>query len=273
MRYFLIFVLIFLAGNTINASTFSPDSLNYIFTLKDDTRLVGKIIEIDSTDIRIITSSSLDLTLKRNEIKSIEEYDSGVLNLGLYTKDPGNDHLFLFPTARSLPSGTFQLSAFELLFPQLRFGISNYVEGLIGGFFILPVFQAGIKISPVKSENLNLAIGSRHVFSEGGSVSAFFGVGTFSFENISLTAGVGYGSDKLEFNDFPLIILGGELQFSNSMKLISENWILVDIDYTFYSLGIRFFGTKMTCNFGIFFFGVPKHETILLPWIGVSYNF
>jgi len=273
MKYYLIIILLLLFYSGIYAGTASDDSLNfYRIILVDETEFIGQISVLDTNYVKIITNTGLELVFKRADIKNILPIDQGLLNVDFFASDPGADHLFYFPTARTLPSGKFQLSAFELLFLQVNAGVSKYVELSFGGSFIAPFFQIGAKISPFQTQNISLAVGSKNYFFENGSVSAVFGIGTFSFENASFTSGIGYGSDRIEVGDFPLIILGGELQVSNSLKLISENWVLPDVDYAFYSFGLRFFGKKMTGDFGLFYFGLPKDEHIIVPWLGFSYS-
>ena len=265
-------LLLFYSG--IYAGNPKTDSLSfYRIILIDGSEFMGQISTPDSNYVKIITNSGLELMLKKDEIKEILPIEPGILNIDFFATDPAADHLFFFPTARTVPSGKFQFSAYELLFLQLSRGLSQYVEITFGGSFIFPLLHVGAKINPLKMENLNLAVGTKHIFNDLGSVSAVYGIGTFTFENISFTSGVGYGSDRFDVGDFPLIILGGELQVSDYLKFLTENWILPDVDYAFYSVGIRFFGKKMTGDFGLFYFGIPKNKHITLPWLGFSYNF
>ncbi|MHC1738926.1 MAG: hypothetical protein AB9882_13050 [Ignavibacteriaceae bacterium] len=274
MKHAFTIILLLLFYTGVYAGSASGDSLSfYRIILIDGTEFMGQLSTPDSNNVKIVTNSGLELIFKKDEIKEILLIDPGFLNIDFFATDPSADHLFYFPTARTVPSGKFQFSAYELLFIQFTGGVSKYVEITCGGSFIFPFFNVGAKISPLKMQNVNLAVGARHIFNTQGSASAVFGIGTFTFENISFTSGFGYASDRIEVADFPLIILGGEVQVSNSLKFLTENWILPDVDYAFYSFGIRFFGKKMTGDFGLFYFGIPHNKHIILPWLGFSYNF
>ncbi len=71
------------------------------------------------------------------------------------------------------------------------------------------------------------------------------------------------------------LILGGDVQLSNSVKLISENYIPIGTEdgSLLYSFGIRFFGDNLSADLG--FFGVTEETEgwPFAPWVGFAYNF
>ena len=155
-------LLLFYSG--IYAGNPKTDSLSfYRIILIDGSEFMGQISTPDSNYVKIITDSGLELMLKKDEIKEILPIEPGILNIDFFATDPAADHLFFFPTARTVPSGKFQFSAYELLFLQLSRGVSQYIEITFGGSFIFPLLHVGAKINPLKMENLNLAVGTKHI--------------------------------------------------------------------------------------------------------------
>jgi hypothetical protein len=113
------------------------------------------------------------------------------------------------------------------------------------------------------------ALGSN--FSGGGIV---YGVGTYGSSDQALTVGLGWGFAGGEIANKPILLLGGEIRLSNSIKLISENWIPPGTDLVVYSFGIRFFGESLAADLG--FIRPSKMETSgfpFIPWVGFAYNF
>jgi hypothetical protein len=86
--------------------------------------------------------------------------------------------------------------------------------------------------------------------------------------------GLGWGFAGGEIANKPILLLGGELRLSNSIKLISENWIPPGTDLVVYSFGFRFFGENLAADLGFF---RPSHMDTdgfpFIPWIGFAYNF
>jgi hypothetical protein len=62
---------------------------------------------------------------------------------------------------------------------------------------------------------------------------------------------------------------------SNSVALVSENWIPVGSDVQILSFGFRFFGEHLAADLA-YFYPVTKTESEgfpFLPWSGFTYNF
>lgn len=55
--------------------------------------------------------------------------------------------------------------------------------------------------------------------------------------------------DRWGFGNSPFITLGGKIQLSNSIKLLSENWIIPDLP-VIVSFGTRFFNDNLAADFG-----------------------
>ena len=209
-----------------------------------------------------------------------------VVNGQYYRRDPNESRLFISPTARPLKSGNGYFSSNELLFPMVAIGIGDYVSAA-AGISIIPgatdqLFYLNLKVTPIQLKNVDIAFGFLYsgITSEGEDKNSIaYIVGTFGSSEAAFTSGIAFGLTKEGFPEpsNPIIMLGGELRASNSIKLISENWIMTGKDETsLISFGVRFFGSKVAGDFGLIF---PVGEDTFnggfpaFPFLGFTYNF
>jgi hypothetical protein len=102
-------------------------------------------------------------------------------------------------------------------------------------------------------------------------------MGTYGTSRARLTLGLGYGYSEGEFSNNPVVLVGGEVQVSNSFKLITENWFPIGSDVSLLSFGFRFFGDNLAADLG-FFYQMENGSGIsegfpFIPWLGFAYNF
>ena len=77
-----------------------------------------------------------------------------------------------------------------------------------------------------------------------------------------------------ETADNPALMVGGEIQVSNSVKFITENWKFPDAEDLLVSFAIRFFGEHLAADFGLLTTtGKVEIGFRFIPWIGFAYNF
>ncbi len=250
-------------------------------TLKDGSELVGTIESEDTAGTQFKTVSGVGLTIPRSQIKLVERL-SGYASDGEYrSEDPNRTRLFLAPTARSLKNGQGYFSAYEIFFPLVAVGIADVVT-LAGGISLFPfasnqLFYFAPKVTPVHVKNFHLAGGLLYVngtSSVGDGVGIVYGLGTFEAPTAGLTVGLGWGFARGDLENKPIVLLGGEVQLSNSAKLISENWIPPNTDLVFLSLGVRFFGERLAADFALIHpAGTGAQGFPFVPWIGFAYNF
>lgn len=249
--------------------------------LRDGSELIGTIVKEDSVSIFFNTIGNISMTIPKNQVKAREQL-SGQVEGGQYIRpDPNHTRLFFAPTARPLESGQGYFSAYQIFFPFLAVGVADVLT-LAGGISLFPgaesqIFYLAPKVTPVEIDNLSLSGGVLYINStSGGSdgVGIIYGVTSFGSQRASLTAGLGWGFSGDETADKPIIMLGGELRASNSIKFITENWFPPDSDIAFLSFGIRFFGESLAADLGLIY---PAGSRItgfpFLPWLGFAYNF
>jgi len=104
-----------------------------------------------------------------------------------------------------------------------------------------------------------------------------YAVGTLGGSTAWVTGGMAFGFADGGISENPAILLGRELQLSNSVKLMSENYVFVNVeDGLLMSGGLRFVGERIAVDVALVTF--PALLTAVegyafLPWIGFAYNF
>ncbi len=283
----LLFLLFLPVVNSASPAFASPDSADtskvYRVELKDGSSFIGALESETADSLRIRLASGSRLTVARSSVTDVEELKGNLVN-GRYVKsDPNRSRLFFAPTARPVAAGSGYFAVYELFFPFFAVGIADVVT-LAGGISVFPgatsqAYYLGPKITiPLHSETFSVAVGGHYMnaFSNNETgLGIVYGVTTIGSRTAALTAGIGYGYFEDEFSDNPLLLLGGEVQISGSVKLISENWIPVNADVAVLSFGVRFFGENLSADFGLYYAatGESTEGFPFLPWIGFSYAF
>jgi hypothetical protein len=248
--------------------------------LKDGSTLIGHLIWENETGIKIKTLSNIEIVVPAEQIIK-RAVVSGVSKDGqFWPDDPNSTRLLFAPTGKSLKAGQGYFAVYEVFFPFIAYGITDYLT-LSGGMTLLPgadnqAFYLAPKITPVQQQNLDLSAGVLYVKVPGDYDPAgiVYGVGTYGNEQNTLTFGLGYGFAGSDFSEKPVLVIGGELRISKSIKLITENWLVPGIDEKLLSLGLRFFGERLAADFAMMYMtGTDANDFPFLPWIGFAYNF
>jgi hypothetical protein len=257
-----------------------------IYTLEtpDGNSIDGKVVLRDSVSLFFKTLSGIELKIPLSSITSLKPTKGEVVNGKYYRQDPNQSRLFISPTARPLKSGNGYFSNNELFFPMIAFGIGDYVSAA-GGMSIFPgssdqLLYLNLKVTPVQVKNVDIAFGLLYAGltnGESGMGGIGYLVGTFGSTEAALTSGIGFGFSGEGIGENPVIMLGGELRLSNSMKFISENWIFTGKnDPSLLTFGVRFFGNKLAGDFGLIFplvKGAFDSGFPAFPFLGFTYNF
>ena len=280
--YIVIVILILTAGNSfLSAQTDSTAEGLYKITLSDGSNYIGSILAETQYAISIKTITNIDMTIPKNQIKSMIKHTGEILFGESYRADPNRTRLFFAPTARSLKSGQGYFSDYEIFFPMLAVGIADVVT-LAGGMSLIPgaseqALYFAPKITALHLEKFDLAGGVLYIHipdDESFNFGIAYGVATIGTERASLTCGLGWGFAEGEFANEPIILLGGELRASNSIKFITENWIPPSSDVVLCSFGIRFFGDQLAADLGLLTpLGGRTEGFPFIPWVGFVYNF
>lgn len=248
--------------------------------LKDGSILVGNIISEDDTSIRFKTVSHIELVVPKDQIKKREIISGAMVEGEFWRKDPNRTRMLFAPTARPLKTGQGYFSIYEIFFPFVAVGVTDFIS-LAGGMTLVPgassqLFYIAPKITPIHLDKFDLAAGVLYIVipEESENAGIVYGVTTYGSEKASLTVGLGWGFLGSDFSNKPVVVLGGDLRLSDKTKLITENWLIPNSDVSLVSLGIRFFGENLAADFGLVFpAGADIEGFPFLPWVGFSYNF
>ncbi len=257
------------------------DSNQVRVTLIDGTTHVGQIVSDDDAEIVILTRGGIRITIPRSQIRSIESVTIRTHRGREMRLDPNRSRLLFASTARPVGAGQGYVALYEIFFPFVAIGVGD-IGTLAGGVSLLPgvsqqLLYLAPKVTLVEVGETSLALGgfAATLTGSGGYGGIVYGVGTHGTPYAALTGGVGFLFGEGEFINTPIILIGGEYQLSNNIKLLSENYVIPEADNALViSAGVRFIGDAIAADFGLFTspeafgeIGFP-----FVPWLGFSYK-
>ena len=261
--------------------------------LIDNTEFYGRISACSSDTVVFLTLRGIRIEIPENQILEAE-WPLGKVADGRFLRyDPAHHRLFFGATGRTLQKGAVNFSAFYVLFPLISVGVSDMF--MLGGGISLvgPLFYVTPKVRLLHKEKLDWSVGMLFL---GVPSEEVIGIGYTALSIGSPHGGVTlgaatqlfvaqeHGGDGLEGIG---ILFGGEIQVSNHVKLLSENWLFSGGDVqdgrvVLLSGGLRFSGTRFTADLAVATFldnlsecDSCSHEesVIFVPYVGFSVNF
>jgi hypothetical protein len=250
-----------------------PPAVTQELQMNDGTRLIGRVESIADGKFTFRTTSGLELTLDATSVQSLRAFTGRIVNGEVWENDPNTTRLFFAPTGRSLKRGETYLGVYEIFMPFVQVGVTDRFS--IGGgtplFFASDVdrpFWVTPKFQVLKGERTNASMGVMHFFNvdDGRGAGIAYGVVTHGGVDDAFTIGAGYAysSDRRqsdlayptnphyeeEDNDgAPLLMIGGEHRTSKRIKVVTENYVFKSGGIA--SVGVRFFGEKLSADFGL----------------------
>jgi hypothetical protein len=272
-------MIILIASGASGQQATSQEEI-YEIELKDGSLVLGVILSEDGSSIHFRTLSQVDMRILKEMIVEKTKISGEIVKGELWRDDPNSTRLLFSPTGRALKAGQGYFSVYEVFFPFVAVGITDFLA-VAGGMTLIPgmesqAFYIAPKITPLQLKNFDFSLGALYarVPDEDEGAGIIYGVGTAGSAKASLTVGAGFGFMGADFADKPILMIGGETQISPTVKMLSENWIIPDSDVQLFSLGIRFFGSKLAADFGLIYpAGGDSSGWPLFPWIGFAYNF
>lgn len=243
-------------------------------TLRDGSRLYGRVTDIQGARIVFVTISGSQLEITPEEILRLRVAPGREVRGEFFPDDPNPTRLFFAPTARALPKGEGYFGVYEVMMPFLQIGLTDRIS--IGGG--TPLFFGGgsdhpfwltPKVQVLNRNDVATAVGVIHVMGIGHPLGIAYGVGTFGSSERALTAGVGYGYSGHERQ--AIVMIGGEARATRRLKFITENWIWHGGD-GFLSGGIRLMGDRLSADVGLI---VPLGigEFVAAPMVNFVWRF
>ncbi|MBN2000008.1 hypothetical protein JW935_20815 [candidate division KSB1 bacterium] len=248
--------------------------------LRDGNRIMGDLTRARHDTLFVRTTGGLLLPIPAYQIQKVIEKAPVVSGVGFYRTDPNTSRLFFAPTARKLKKGTGYFADYYIFFPTLGYGLTENIA-LSGGMSILPgldtqLFSFAPKVAFDLTNNLSLGTGVLVLFvPDEDPVDLCFTVMTYGNIQKAITVGAGIPVFAWKSNN-PILMVGAETQISNSVKLLSENWMFTgDFQNSLFSVGIRFFGDRLAADLALITLkelfnteGFP-----FIPYVGFSYCF
>ena len=274
-KLFLIAILL-ISANMIIAQT--DTTAIYRIILNDDSELLGKIKNENDSLVFFTTNAGLELSLDKKMIKERKVVRGEWKGDTFLRADPNRTRLLFAPTGRTLSAGEGYFSAYEIFFPFLAIGITDFIT-LSGGMTLFPgadqqIIYIAPKVRAVHIDNFDLSGGVLYAHVEDENFGILYGVTSYGTSRASLTVGLGWRFVNGETADNPALMVGGEIQVSNSVKFITENWKFPDAEDLLVSFAIRFFGEHLAADFGLLTTtGKVEIGFRFIPWIGFAYNF
>lgn len=244
--------------------------------LRDGGSLFGQAIR--SGDRVLVIRGSDTLFLPASQVERIRSVRGRMMDGRFMRADPNETRLFFGPTGRTLPAGEAYLGVFELYLPFLAYGVTDRIT-LAGGAPLLigddlpVVVYLAPKLQLIRSDNVTGSIGTLSFFTEEGNAGLLYGVMTFESSDGMGSATVGGGGAYAEGDlaDGGVLMLGGDLRVSRSIKLLSENYFITgDEGVGLFSFGLRFIGEHLSADVGL---AIPSEFEIALPLVNFVYSF
>ena len=263
------------------------DSLVSI-SLKDGTKLQGKIVRRDETSLTVETMGGLEVKVPKSLIISLKPVRGRVVE-GVYQRfDPNYSRLMFAPTGRPLRKGEGYFSDYYVFFPGISYGFTDNIS-LMAGFSIIPglgvteqLRYVAPRIGIQTSDEFAVSAGALYVSAGEGAAGIAFCVASMGQQDKSFTAGLGLGytkeeDEEFEFAKHPILMLGGNVRLSNNLALVSENWIITGEGFGLgeqpFALTLRFFGENLAVDVGAILIGEVLEEGFPIPWLSFVYNF
>ena len=263
------------------------ETANFHVETNDGNDYIGTKISEDKDVVKMNTTKLGDITIKKSDIKKMEDIAADRVKEGEYLFENPNSTRYLFaPSAYALKKGEGYYQNTLVAFNQVSFGFTDkFTVGLgtmplflfnkdaanASPFWITPKYTFGSQ-----DKKANFAVGGIYMFfpfidkkATGGSVGSFgilYGAGTFGNRDKNVSVGLGWGfarssavlnsstnGQKTIFGKRPTLNISGMYRFAKRSYFVSENWFLT-VDLTTiaaFSGAYRFTGKNISVDLGV----------------------
>lgn len=267
------------------AQSTAPDTTVRELRLADGSRIYGRVVAADDERVTVETLGGVRMELARAQIRSDVAARGRVVNGEMWLEDPHATRLFFGPTARAVPRGEGYFGVYELFFPFVTYGVTDRFT-FSAGTPVIPetigkIFYIAPKLEVVRTPTASAAIGVLALFVteevDAGSAGLLYAVGTFGSSDQSVSAGATVPfvatSGGSEVIRHPGFMLGGESRLSRRTKFLSENYFVPSEGVALLSGGVRFFGERLSADFGLGAGFGDGESWCCLPLVNFVYSF
>jgi hypothetical protein len=288
LKFYLSLTFVFIA---FFGTSQTIESINVNDTIKvetnDDNVYLGVLTFKDIKTLRIKTDNVGEITIKKENIKSIIiAKKENLVNGEIWPNNP-NPTLYLFSqSAFGLKKGEGYYHNTWILLNQISYGFS---DNLSCGFGIMPLFifsretSTPLWITPKytfgkQNTKVNFSIGgigifvpSVNVYSNNTSLGILYGTGTFGDINNNVSVGIGLAlsGDALKY---PAFNFSAMQRIGKRSYFITENWFSTfrTSEANLISVAYRYATRNASIDFGLFRPLIDIGRIIGIPWLGVT---
>jgi hypothetical protein len=259
----------------------TPEGRVVVLTLVDGSVLQGRVLEVTATSVRFLSALG-ESQVPRSAIERLRTLGERGPGQSAWPEDPSRSRLFFAPTGRMLRSGESYFSDAYIFFPSFQVGLSDKLS-IGAGMSLLPgvpieeqLYYITPKLGIVSGPDLNISIGALVAGAEWASDESPFGlayaVATFGGEDANVSTGAGVAYSRSQADSHALLMLGGTKRTSNSIALVSENYLYTGLSSSaLLSGGVRFIGERLSVDLAGFF--STAAPTIPVPYVAFIYKF
>jgi hypothetical protein len=245
--------------------------------LNDGSSVIGRVLSVADSRFVFRTTSGVEMTVDLTAVRSLKPVTGRIVNGELWREDPNPTRLFFAPTGRSLKKGEAYFGVYEVTLPFVQVGVTDRLSigagtPLIFGDFERP-FWVTPKVQLLGRRSTTLSAGVMHFFNvDDAAIGIAYGVVTQGSADSAVTIGAGYSYARTDEDDAGsgVLMIGGEHRISRRIKLVTENYAFKGGGFA--SGGLRFFGEKLSADFGLV---VPLFggDTFVFPMINIVRKF
>lgn len=245
----------------------------YAVRLTDGSVIYGRV-EVRGDELIVRTEAGALVRVPRGRVVRMTPEGGRVVAGRVWPRDPNATRLFFGPTARAVGAGKGYLGVYEVVFPFVTFGVSDRFS-LSGGTPLIPeiigeVWYFAPKLTVLETERVAVAAGALMGAADDETAGIVYGVGTLGDTDGAVTAGAGWAFSDGELHNQAVLMLGGELRMGTNTKLISENYFVPSEDISGVSIGVRFFGERLSADLGV---AASLEDETWFPLVNFVYSF
>lgn len=245
--------------------------------LNDGSSVIGRVESVGEGRFVFRTTSGVEMTVDVTAVRSLKPVTGRIVSGELWREDPNPTRLFFAPTGRSLKKGEAYFGVYELFLPFVQVGVTDRISigagtPLIFGDVERP-FWVTPKVQLLERRSTAVSAGVMHFFNvDEASIGIAYGVVTQGSADSAATIGAGYAYERTDDDDTgsAVVMIGGEHRVSRRVKLVTENYVFKGGGFA--SGGLRFFGEKLSADFGLVM-PLFADETFVFPMINIVRKF
>jgi hypothetical protein len=295
-----LFFLALLLTFPVQAQVENDSTALWLVKTKDGNIYVGTILDFDKNEIQLKTESLGVLILKNKDIKFKRVYDASEFIDGeLIPTDNLASRNFLTPSGILQPARQGYYENKYIFINHFNLALS---DGFSLGLGTMPLFLLDETSTPIwivpkiriktRNKRLNICTGlfwSRFVFDRYGEDDKTwiaFGMGTYGTQNISFSAGIGYGYFGYEWMQAPVFSFSGKVKVRKRSYLFVESILINTINQEsyyggidgLYTFGARTAWRSIVLDYGFLVptgadIGDGRDNLIALPYLGLVIPF